>query len=273
MAQVKLQHSALPVMILDKICQRTLITGVSGNIGIALAEEFASHGHPVVINSPLSGELAAIASKVQETHGVEVIPIGLDLRSPNAEKALFDELRRRDKPISILVNNSGAGFEGCFSKTPVGWDIDIIRLNLVALSRMINLFLPEMIRLNAGIILNTSCVIELNSESLLPVYRASKQFIHSYTGNLAWELAHTRVVVKALFAGPRAHCSSREVPPDNSCIYFNKLFTPKAFAKLAYDSILASDPTAKNAENENVGHIVAALRSGPRAQAWPRSES
>ena len=38
-----------------------LITGSSSGIGLALAREFAQHGHPLVLTAPVASELRDIA--------------------------------------------------------------------------------------------------------------------------------------------------------------------------------------------------------------------
>jgi len=222
-------------MILDNISQKTLITGVTGNVGTSIAEEFAKHGHALVISSPFRTELTATAKKLQETYGVEVTPVTLNLLESNAEAALFKQARSRGE-ISILVNNAGTAFEGNVQNNPSEWDVDAIHLNLEMLVRAVNQSLPAMLKRNTGKIVNVACMDNLSPQTHLhlPVYNACKAFIESYTARLTHELNHTGVQVRAVLSGKE----ESHKPSAEGCIYANQALMPKLLAALVYNSIM-----------------------------------
>lgn len=118
----------------------TLITGASGGIGLALAREFARHGHPVVIVPPVAAELQEIAAQIREQFGVTVTPLAADLNRNEAADQLFDRLMNHGISVEILVNNAGLGQRGSFWETPLERDIEIIRVNVEAPIRLTNRF-------------------------------------------------------------------------------------------------------------------------------------
>src|SRR3954463_10874704 len=97
--------------------ETTLVTGATSGIGFHLAQEFASHGHPLVLVAPVEAELQQIASELEDQHGVSIRVIAKDLEEPQAAQQIFDELATNSVTIEILVNNAGHGQRGRF------WDI------------------------------------------------------------------------------------------------------------------------------------------------------
>jgi uncharacterized protein len=52
--------------------ETALITGASSGIGLHLAREFASHGHPLVLVAPVEEELQKIAAEITDTYATKV---------------------------------------------------------------------------------------------------------------------------------------------------------------------------------------------------------
>src|SRR5215216_1774789 len=94
--------------------ETALITGASSGIGLALAREFAKHGHPLVLVAPVQAELDHIAAELRTEFGVTVLPVAKDLYNEAAAEELFDQLMNEGVGIEILVNNAGLGQRGHF---------------------------------------------------------------------------------------------------------------------------------------------------------------
>lgn len=179
--------------------QRVLITGASSGIGLALAQEFASHGHPLVITARVESELIEAAQQLQSEHRVDVQIIAQDLEEPNATERIFNAVG--EGQIDILVNNAGLGQRGNFWEIPIEKDMSILRVNIETVLRLTKLFLPGMIQRNNGGILNTASIAGFEPGPLLAVYHASKAFVLSFTEALATELKDTKLLVTALCPG------------------------------------------------------------------------
>jgi len=179
----------------------TLITGASSGIGLHLAHEFAAHGHPLVLVAPVAAELEAIAAELSTRHGVQVEVAAKDLEQPESAREIYEHLKGKDIEVEILVNNAGHGFWGKSWEIPLEKSLSIVRLNIEAVLRMTNYFLPPMLARGSGRILNTASIAGFEAGPLLNVYHASKAFVLSWSEGLAVEAEDTGVTVTALCPG------------------------------------------------------------------------
>ncbi len=184
------------------IGETTLITGASSGIGLHLAHEFARHGHALVLVAPVESELREVATQLKTDANVEVRVIAKDLEQPDSAQEIFDELQSAGVTIDILVNNAGHGQRGHFWEIPLEQDLSMVRLNIEAVLRLTNLFLPPMLARGRGRILNTASVAGFESGPMLAVYHATKAFVISLSEALATELKDTGVTLTALCPGP-----------------------------------------------------------------------
>lgn len=178
---------------------KTLITGASSGIGYHLAQELAAHGHSLVLVAPDEEELQSIADEISNEHGVPIDVIAVDLRDPGSIERIEETA---DQSIEILVNNAGHGKRGNAWEISLEDDISMVKLNIVAVLRLTNLFLPTMVARGAGRILNTASVAGFEPGPGYAVYSATKAFVLHYSESLATELKDTGVTVTALCPGP-----------------------------------------------------------------------
>ncbi len=222
--------------------ETTLITGASSGIGMHLAREFASHGHPVVLVAPVEEELRQIADDLTEAFGVRVRVIAKDLERAEAAGEIFDELEAAGVPIHILVNNAGHGHRGKTWEYPVEEDISIVRLNIEAPIRLTKLFLPPMVARGSGRILNTASVAGFEPGPLLNTYHSSKAFLLSWTEALAVELEDTGVKVTALCPGPTdTDFFPKAGMIETKAFQKAKVSSPQEVAEAAYKGLMGED--------------------------------
>ncbi|MFT3781961.1 MAG: SDR family oxidoreductase [Nibricoccus sp.] len=179
-----------------------LITGASSGIGRELAREFARNGHPVVITAPVQSEIDDLARELSADYGIPTTAIACDLCEPEASNHIFNKLSSTGTGVGILVNNAGRGQRGNFCEIPIERDIEMIRLNIEAVVRLTNLFLPPMLARGHGRILNTASIAGFEPGPLMAIYHATKAFVLSLSESLATELKDTGVTVTALCPGP-----------------------------------------------------------------------
>ncbi len=182
--------------------ETALITGSSSGIGMHLAQEFARHGHSVVLVAPVESELRQVADELQSEGAPSVHVIAKDLEKPESAQEIFDELKSCGIEVDILVNNAGHGQRGNYWEIDLERDLSIVRLNVEAVLRLTKLFLPPMLARKRGRILNTASVAGFEPGPLLAVYHASKAFVLSLSESLATELEDHGVTVTALCPGP-----------------------------------------------------------------------
>lgn len=181
--------------------ETALITGATSGIGLHLANEFAVHGHPLVLVAPVKEELDQVAAGIATAYEVPVRVIAQNLEHPDATAAIFDDLTYHGNTIDILVNNAGHGFRGKFHELPLENDLSMIRLNIEAVLRLTKLFLPPMLQRGKGRILNTASIAGFEPGPMLAVYHATKAFVLSWSEALAIELEDTPITVTALCPG------------------------------------------------------------------------
>ena len=81
-----------------------------------------------------------------------------DLKQPDLPQQIFENLGREGIHVDILVSNAGFGFRGKWWEIPIEQDLATIRLNIEAVLRLTKLFLPPMVKLGRGRLLNTASV-------------------------------------------------------------------------------------------------------------------
>ena len=224
--------------------ETALITGAASGIGLALAQEFAKHGHNLILTSRVRSELREVAGELTSKYKVEVGTIAADLQDPNGPELLFDAICREAVLIDILVNNAGLGFRGKFWEIPIDNQMNIVRVNIEAVVRMTHLFLPQMIRRNQGRIMNTASIAGFEPGPLLAVYHASKAFVLSFTEALATELEDTKVTATALCPGPTdTDFFPKAGMMDTKAFQKAHVMAPQEVAELAYKGLMRGDRT------------------------------
>jgi short-subunit dehydrogenase len=150
-------------------------------------------------NAPALEELAG---ELRRDHKVEAIVLTADLSRPETPGNIFSELKGRGIVVDVLVNNAGFGAHGRFSELPLQRQLEMIQVNVAALTELTGRFLPGMVERRHGGVLNVASVAGFVPGPGMAVYYASKAFVLSFTEALAGELAGTGVKVMALCPGP-----------------------------------------------------------------------
>jgi len=178
-----------------------LVTGASAGIGRSLALEFAAHGFDLVLVARSAGKLETVAAEARERHGIQALVEPLDLLDPGAPQRLFDDLSARRIPIEVLVNDAGLLKHGWFRDMSLDQILDMLHLNVRALTALTRLFLEPMVAGGGGRILNVASIGGFFPSPSMAVYGATKAYIISLSEALAEELRHTGVTVTALCPG------------------------------------------------------------------------
>jgi len=132
---------------------------------------------------------------------IEAIVLTADLSLPETPRRIFQELSAQKISVDVLVNNAGFGLHDAFAKLPLQRQLEIIQVNVTALTELTGLFLPGMIERKRGGILNVASVAGFLPGPNMAVYYASKAFVLSFTEALAEELGGTGVTVSAFCPG------------------------------------------------------------------------
>ncbi len=179
-----------------------LITGASSGIGLELASVAARDRHDLVLLARNRERLDSIGRGLQEEFGVRVSILAKDLREPAAPAEIGRELADRRIAVDVLVNNAGIGLYGFFANTTLDRELEMIQVNVAALTHLTKIFLPAMLERKSGRILNLASTAAFQPGPIMAVYYATKAYVLSFSEALANETAGTGVTVTALCPGP-----------------------------------------------------------------------
>ena len=177
-----------------------LITGASTGIGAVYAERFAKRGHNLVLVARDFQRLEALANRLWEAHGVNVVIEAADLTN-RSELLRIGQLIASDPHIGVLVNNAGMAV----SKPIIGSTADdfqqMVDLNVTAATRLAIAAANAFAKRGGGAIINLSSVLGVAHEIGGGVYGGSKAFLLNFSRALHQEGAAHNVRVQAVLPG------------------------------------------------------------------------
>ena len=178
-----------------------LITGASRGIGAELAKQFAQGGYDLVLVARNAGQLLELAASINEEHGRWATTVAADLGEPGAVQKLSRQLQEESIEVDVLVNNAGLLDNGDFTDISLPDHLQLIELNIAALTALTHQFLGPMRQRGRGRILNVASLASFQPVPQLAVYAASKAYVLSLTEALSEELKGTGVTITALCPG------------------------------------------------------------------------
>ncbi len=240
-----------------------LVTGASSGIGLELATLLARDRHDLVFVARRRDRLEAIARGLTEEFGVTVTILPHDLAQSEAPAAVARELEERGLAVDILINNAGFGVYGPFARTPLERELEMIQVNVTALTHLTKLLLPGMLERRSGRILNVASTASFQPGPLMAVYYASKAYVLSFTEALANELDGSGVTVTALCPGPTITEFQQEAGVAQTRLFRSMLvMNAPEVARAGYEGMLRGKRIVIPGAANRV--LVEALRVSPR---------
>jgi uncharacterized protein len=216
-----------------------VVTGASGGIGYELCKLFARDGYPLLLTARNGDKLSSFAQELTAAHGVNVATSPLDLAAPDAPGRLFEAAQRQDRPVDVLVNNAGFGHYGPFANSDLTATLQMLQVNVVALTHLTRLFLPGMVQRNSGWIMNVASTAAFEPGPLMAVYFASKAYVLHFSEALAEELRLTKVCVTAFCPGPTATGFEARAGLGESKLFTGRnIMSAEAVAEVGYRGLM-----------------------------------
>jgi uncharacterized protein len=215
-----------------------LITGASGGIGEALARQLAGRNHDVILVARSEGKLQALAAELARAHSITATVRTADLSVPGAGFALAAALNGAS--IDVLVNNAGFADFGEFWKADATKTMQMVSLNIGALTELTHALLPAMVVRGTGRVLNVASTAAFMPGPLMSVYYASKAYVLSFSEGIHEELKGTGVTVTALCPGPtETGFQNRAAMEESKLFKGRKIMDATKVAELGVKAMLA----------------------------------
>ena len=181
-----------------------LVTGASSGIGQAFAEDLAARGLDVIVVARRTDRLAELAGRLHEAHGVQVIPLAVDLGQADGPQAILDFCDGHD--VGLVISNAGFGFKGRHEEAPTALLAEMLAVNCQAPNLLAHGFIPRLkarvaTGLGAGLVM-TSSVEGLIGCPYSAAYSATKAMVVALGEALWGELSPEGVDVLTLCPGP-----------------------------------------------------------------------
>jgi uncharacterized protein len=236
-----------------------LITGASSGIGLELAKIFASKGVNLILVSRNVIELAKLGTELSAEYNIFTEELEKDLSVPGSAKEIFDEVRSLSFDIDYLVNDAGFGDYGLFYESEWNKQERMINVNMLALTHLVRLFLPAMVKKGSGRIMNVASTAGFQPGPLMSVYYATKAYVISFSEAIANELEGTGVTVTALCPGPTVSGFQKTAHIEKTnLINGKKIPSAKEVAEFGYKAMMKGKPVAvhgfKNKELAFLSH-------------------
>jgi short-subunit dehydrogenase len=177
-----------------------LITGGASGIGFAMAKVLISrNARPIIADN--NRELLDKCETFFRNEAIKPVLFNMDLSKCENHILLYNALKQKNIPVEILINNVAISFFGKF--TDLKWEElkKIIEVNLICLTHLCHLFIPDMIKRGRGAILNISSTSSLVPCPNIGIYAATKTFVNSLTETLSIELKGTGIKICSVLPG------------------------------------------------------------------------
>jgi uncharacterized protein len=177
-----------------------VVTGASSGIGRDIARLAAADrcfllllGRSPQALDELVAELAAA--------GAQAAPLPIDLLDPHAPDRVERALADRGLYCDVLVNSAGFGVFGAAAKAAPQEQLNLVDVNIRALTELTLRFLPAMLARGRGGVLNVGSITGYVAGPNMAAYYASKAYVNSFSAALAAEVAGSGVTVTCLTPG------------------------------------------------------------------------
>ena len=184
-----------------------LITGGSRGIGEMIATGFVANGAKVYISSRKETDCIETAKRLSKEYDNKVTAIPADISDVNGINNLFNEYKKQEILLDVLINNAGAVWSEPFEKfSELGWD-KVMDLNVKSIFFMMQKFL-SLLKKNSNTE-NLSRIINIGSIDGINTpfyenysYSVAKSAVHKLTSVMAAKLIKENIICNAIAPGP-----------------------------------------------------------------------
>ncbi|MEX0340743.1 MAG: SDR family NAD(P)-dependent oxidoreductase [Arenibacterium sp.] len=179
--------------------KRVLVTGSGSGIGKATARVYLEEGARLIVHGLTEAEVSACVDDLSPLGSVE--GIAADLTKTEDAEALAEFAQARGA-VDVLVNNVGIFSVKPFEDlTDDDW-MHYFNINVMSAVRMSRIFLPAMLKRNAGSIINMASEAAVKPLPQMVHYSVTKTAMLGLTRGMAELTKGTKVRVNSILPGP-----------------------------------------------------------------------
>lgn len=172
-----------------------LITGGSDGLGKAVAKRLTNNNFQVVILSPTSDKLTAVAKELNCDHVVA------NVSDFSSMTSAIKEVLNRYGRLDCLINNAGLWIEGELDNNSPEDIEKVIKVNNLGVLFASKAVIPQMKVQKSGLIININSQGGFYAKGERSVYSAAKWGITGFTKSLQSELAKYGIGVTGIYPG------------------------------------------------------------------------
>ena len=194
-----------------------LILGGSGRLGSEFARQLAARGVHLCLVARRFAPLQDLGQALQQTCGVRVEALAIDLAQPGAADDLYAETRLRGLTVDVLIHAAGRSLAGDFLDIDERQEERMLQLQVIEMTRCLRRYGRDMAEQGGGHILLVSSVAAFQATPGWASYAAAKSYVQSLGEALAYELRAQQIVLSVLAAG--AMQQSRGLMPPKRTLF------------------------------------------------------
>lgn len=236
-----------------------LITGPSSGIGLELARLIAADGIDLILVARREERLREIAEEFRRLFDVRVDLLVKDLSVAEAPEEIQHWCIGEGRQVDVLVNNAGFGFRDDFLEIPLEKQLDMIRVNVAALTALTHLFLPGMIDRGSGGVLNVASTAGFQPGPHMATYYASKAYVLHFTEALYEELRGTGVRVTCLAPGPTRTEFGEKSDMNRTHLFKHASMPADRVARAGFDAFKRGKPLIVPGVTNRLGVLMSRL--------------
>ncbi len=176
-----------------------LVTGASSGIGAVFSRKLAQRGYDLLLVARDGARLSALATELA-TLGASATVVVADLTADEG-LAIVERAMLTAGRLDLLVNNAGFGTTGSFAASPIARQDSMLRLHVIAVSRLTHAALQLMKPARRGGIITVSSVASFVNSAGNVNYCATKAWQRSFSEGLSLEVEPHGIRVQALCPG------------------------------------------------------------------------
>jgi len=177
-----------------------LVTGASSGIGEALSRQLATIGLNIVLSGRNRKRLQSLGKALETDHGIFTEIVVADIASTPEVYKVVEEVKHI--PVGLFVASAGFGTSGHFKNADLDTEINMLKVNSLALMMLTHYFARRFAEQKRGGIILMSSIVGFQGVPNAAHYSATKAYVQSLGEGLYHELKPFNVDVLAAAPGP-----------------------------------------------------------------------